>query len=200
MNDLVLKIEELKKEINPLVDKRIKELEENNDWFSELCFCLLTANYSAEGGIKIQNSVSDFSKHSKQELEDILTKLGHRFPKARAGYLYLAKQHKNKLEKLKKMENSNERREWLVKNVKGLGYKESSHFLRNVGYLDVAIIDRHILAVLHDYGLIKIPKTITKKTYLKIEELLRTLALRTNTEIGELDFYLWYMKTGTVLK
>ncbi|HPV43332.1 MAG TPA: DNA lyase, partial [Spirochaetota bacterium] len=25
------------------------------------------------------------------------------------------------------------RREWLVKNVKGLGYKEASHYLRNIG-------------------------------------------------------------------
>jgi len=29
--------------------------------------------------------------------------------------------------------NPFELREWLVENVKGLGYKEASHFLRNIG-------------------------------------------------------------------
>ncbi|GAJ17855.1 unnamed protein product, partial [marine sediment metagenome] len=29
-------------------------------------------------------------------------------------------------------------REWVVKNFKGLGYKEASHFLRNIGYKNFA--------------------------------------------------------------
>ena len=37
-------------------------------------------------------------------------------------------------------------REWLVHNVKGIGYKEAGHFSRNIGFTqDLAILDRHIL-------------------------------------------------------
>jgi N-glycosylase/DNA lyase len=81
-----------------------------------------------------------------------------------------------------------------------LGYKEASHFLRNIGFMDVAIIDRHILNILVEYGLIKRPKTLSKKNYLEIEKKLEKLAKKTRMSLGELDFYLWYMKTGKVLK
>ena len=58
-----------------------------------------------------------------------------------------------------------ERRAWLVDNIKGLGYKEASHFLRNIGFDDYAIIDSHILDLLERYNLIKQPKTLTRKKY-----------------------------------
>lgn len=92
-------------------------------------------------------------------------------------------------------------REWLVANVKGLGWKEASHFLRNVGFTDVAIIDFHILDLLARFHLIKSkPKTLNKKTYLEIESVLRRLAKRVNMNLAELDLYLWFMETGKILK
>lgn len=200
IRELISRIKTLEKEISPEVNRRTKQLKNNKNWFSELCFCILTANYTAEGGIRIQNSVKDFSKLSKIQIEKLLRKLGHRFPKTRAGYIYLAKKHKNKLKSLKQMKNSLERREWLVKNIKGLGYKEASHFLRNIGFFDVAIIDRHILSILIEYKIIKPIKTITKKSYLEIENKLKILSKKTNLSLGKLDFYLWYMKTWKVLK
>ena len=62
-------------------------------------------------------------------------------------------------------------RDWFLKNVKGLGLKESSHFLRNIGFGDkIVILDRHILRSLFNYKVIdEIPKTLTKKIYLEIE-------------------------------
>ncbi|MCK4265146.1 hypothetical protein KAW80_02185 [Candidatus Babeliales bacterium] len=60
-----------------------------------------------------------------------------------------------------------------MKNIKGIGYKEASHFLRNVGYNDVAIIDRHVLRFLKREKLIQeIPKTTTPKKYLAFEKIL----------------------------
>ena len=88
----------------------------------------------------------------------------------------------------------------MVNNVKGLGYKESSHFLRNIGFDDYAIIDFHIVDVLVNYNLINKPKTITKKKYLEIENVLKRLAKETNLTLAELDLYLWYMETGKILK
>ena len=91
-------------------------------------------------------------------------------------------------------------REWIVKNVRGLGYKEASHFLRNIGFDDYAIIDFHIVDILTDHKIIKKPKTLTKGKYLEIEDLLRNLANKTGLTLAELDLYLWYMETGKILK
>jgi N-glycosylase/DNA lyase len=91
-------------------------------------------------------------------------------------------------------------RDWLVKNVKGLGMKESSHFLRNVGYKDLAIIDFHIVDLLEREKLIERPKTITPKKYLEIEETLTKLGEKTSLNLAELDLYLWYLETGKILK
>ena len=91
-------------------------------------------------------------------------------------------------------------REWIVKNVKGLGYKEASHFLRNIGYKNLAIIDFHIIDVLVKNKIIKRPKTLTKKKYLEIENKLRTIAKKAKMTLAELDLYLWYMETRKVLK
>jgi N-glycosylase/DNA lyase len=38
------------------------------------------------------------------------------------------------------------------------------------------------------------------KKYLEIEQRLREFAKRAGMSLGELDLYLWYLKTGEVLK
>jgi len=93
-----------------------------------------------------------------------------------------------------------EAREWLVRNIKGLGMKESSHFLRNVGYKNLAILDRHILNIMKDEGIIEKPKSLTRKKYLEIEEKFNKMAKGFNMSPAELDLHMWCMKTGEVLK
>ena len=78
--------------------------------------------------------------------------------------------------------------------------KEASHFLRNVGYFDLAIIDKHIINLLVAENLIERPKSLSAKKYVEIENILRDLARETGTTLGELDLYLWYEQTGKVLK
>ena len=55
---LSAKIEELKKDkISKLISSRIKEFKtkrSSEEVFSELCFCILTANFNAERSIQIQ--------------------------------------------------------------------------------------------------------------------------------------------------
>ena len=94
----------------------------------------------------------------------------------------------------------NNLRDWIVKNVKGLGYKEASHFLRNIGFDDFAIIDFHIVDLLADYNLIKKPKNLNRKKYLEIEKILRKISRKTGLTLAELDLYLWYLETGKILK
>jgi len=130
-----------------------------------------------------------------------LKELGHRHPDARARYIALARAHADGLrEILDSCAGGREAREWLVRNVKGLGYKEASHFLRNIGYGDLAIIDLHIVDLLVSRGVVVRPKTLTPARYLEIESILRELASRTGLTLGELDLYLWYQETGKILK
>lgn len=84
--------------------------------------------------------------------------------------------------------------------MKGIGYKEGSHFLRNVGYLDLAILDRHILRCMDRNCWIDLPKTLTRKRYLDIEEKFKEISEEAGLRPGELDLYLWYMETGKILK
>jgi len=207
MNGLVDKIENLKKsEIGKLVEQRIEEFKNidkksNDELFKEICFCLLTANFNAEKSIKIQSKIGEcFLTDSKKELTEKLKNYGHRFPNTRAEYISESLKCKDKLKDIVQFRDKKALRDWIVNNIKGIGYKEASHFLRNVGFDDYAIIDFHILDILVNYSLLKKPKTLTKKKYLDIEILLRRLAKKTGLTLAELDLYLWYLETGKILK
>ena len=169
--------------------------------FKELCFCILTANFNAEKSIKIQKELGEcFLTDSKEILSQKLREGGHRFPNTRAAYISESIKCKDSLREIVQIHDGNALRDWIVENVKGLGYKEASHFLRNVGFDDYAIIDFHIVDLLVDYKLIEKPKTITKRKYMLIENLLKKLAIKTDLTLAELDLYLWYMETGKILK
>ena len=166
-----------------------------------MCFCILTANYSAEKCIKIQNEIGDcFLSDSKEDLANKLKECGHRFPNNRASYISESIKCKNILNNIVQHNDTNRIREWVVKNIKGLGYKEASHFLRNIGFDDYAIIDFHIIDLLVDNKIIEKPKTLTKNKYLEIENILRKIGEKTNLKLSELDLYLWYIETGKILK
>ena len=205
---LLESIENLKNsEVKNLVNTRIREFKENGaksngEIFIELCFCILTANFNAEKAIKIQTEIGkDFLTLTESQLAEKLKRLGHRYPNTRAKYIVKARKYKDSLKEVISSFNvEDELREWLVKNIKGIGYKEASHFLRNIGYTNFAIIDFHITDLLARYKLLEKPKTLTKKEYFKIENLLREIAGKSNLNLAELDLYLWYMETGKILK
>ena len=210
MNPLIATVKKHKNsDIKNVVDSRMNEFYElgeksSNEIFKELCFCLLTANFSAHGGMKIQKEINEgFFNLSEEELAKKLTELGHRFPNTRARFIFEARKYKDDLKNIiEDFSDDKSKREWLVKNIKGLGMKESSHFLRNIGKKNVAIIDFHIIDLLAREGLVEKPKnkSLTPKKYLEIENILRNLAEKTGTNLGELDLYLWYEETGKILK
>jgi N-glycosylase/DNA lyase len=201
-------IETLKKSgIKKLVEARTEQFKEmrekpSSELFKELCFCILCANFTAEGSIRIQNAVGDgFLNMPEKRLAQGLRALGHRFPDARARYIVEARRLKDSLKTIiASFNNEQKLREWLIAEVKGIGPKEASHFLRNIGYTDFAILDFHIISVLVRYGLIEKPRSLTNRRYLEIEKLLRHIARKANLNLAELDLYLWYMETGRVLK
>lgn len=181
-----------KKEIKNRL-KEFKRKKSDKKIFSELCFCLLTPQSKAricDRAIKkLEKSGLLFSMSEKQILPELK---GVRFANKKSNYIVEAR-------KLSDIKNT---REWLVENVKGLGYKESSHFLRNIGLGDnIAILDRHILKNLKELGVIKeIPKTLTKKKYLEIEEKMRAFSKSIGIPLDEMDLLLWSEETGEIFK
>ncbi|MFN7088617.1 MAG: N-glycosylase/DNA lyase [Candidatus Paceibacteria bacterium] len=208
MKDLASAILSLRgSKIRKMVASRIQKLKQNfsseKKVFSELCFCLLTANERATKAIEIQEKIGDgFLKLPKEKLVLFLKNHKYRFYNSRANYIIEARKHYGKLRKtFSKLETDNAKREWLVENVLGFGYKEASHFLLNLGFYSLAILDKHIINIMYKHGLIaELPKRLGKKTYLEYEAKLGTLCKKLGVSQGELDFYLWYMETGKILK
>jgi N-glycosylase/DNA lyase len=197
--------------VKSMVDERIAEFigvrEMDSDaWFEELAYCLLTAYSSARMGQLCVDALCDCGALMGGSLEEVAETLrcqGHRFAERRAAYIVEARRLAPDLKGIiQGFESTREARRWLVENVKGLGWKESSHFLRNVGYLDVAIIDRHILSNMREHGLVTAngKKGLTKRRYLEYEGMLKRVAEILRMTLGEMDLYLWYRKTGQVLK
>lgn len=205
---LIEQVLELKNsKIAEIVDERLKEFEEagraNYDTvFGELCFCLMTANFSADRCIKIQKEMGrGFSILSEEELRSVLKNAGHRFWPQRAEYIVKARACETGLCSL--VGTGKERREKLVQMIKGLGMKEASHFLRNIGFKDVAIVDFHIIDLLKREGLTDFDRKkggLTRGKYLEIERVLEDLARKLGMNLAELDLYLWYLETGKILK
>jgi N-glycosylase/DNA lyase len=213
IDGLVERVNELRQEsrVRKMVEDRMDEFRlvhgmDTYKWYEELVYCLLTAYASAAMGQRCVDALCHDNvllEGSEEDIRRVLVETGHRFPNKRSEYIHdtrgLAPMIK---ETLQGFDDSKEARTWLVKNVKGLGWKEGSHYLRNIGYFDLAIIDRHILNNLREFGLLDEDgrKGLTRKTYLAIEELLDVVAERLQLEPGELDLYMWYRKTGKVLK
>jgi N-glycosylase/DNA lyase len=198
-------------ELKALIDKRVNDFKEMNvresqAWFEELSYCLLTAYSSARMGQICVNALCDCGvlfEGTVDKVAETLRCQGHRFANKRAEYIVEARRLSSILKKkVEGFKSSRVARKWLVENIKGLGWKEASHFLRNVGYLDLAIIDRHILSNMIEFGLIHNDgkKGLTKKKYLEYEHILGVVASKIGLTLGEMDLYLWYRKTGEVLK
>lgn len=186
-----------------LIESRLSSFKElysasPENWFSELCFCILTAQAQAKKAIKIQEAIGTrgFLELSQEAITAVIREHGHRFHNKKAEYIILARRHATIKQELNGL-SSQEARNYLVKNIKGLGLKEASHFLRNVGYDDVAIIDRHIVRFLVKYNFIEAePTTITPAVYYRLEELLKQFGL----PLSRLDLMIWCHMTGSVLK
>ena len=212
MSSLINEIKQLRKlPISKKIQSRLKEFssfesKSQKEWFSELCFCILTANSRARTAIAIQKELGaeGFCNFSDKKISTAIKNNRHRFHNNKAKFIVCARPNvdiKDKVLTIIEKEGQQQAREWIVKNIKGLGYKEASHFLRNVGYFNLAILDRHILNLLVENKLInEKPKSLNRKTYLEIESIFNKLAKQVKMVPAELDMYMWYMKTGEVLK
>ena len=178
--------------------------------FSELAFCFCTPQSKAKSCWSAVSQLVASGKlysGSSQEIRKALHK-NVRFHNNKAGYILHARELFMKngnlriKEKLSGLGNPFDIREWLISNLKGLGYKEASHFLRNIGLgKDLAILDRHILRNLQKQGAIKeVPKTLTPKKYKEIESQMRVFSRKVGIPMEEMDLLFWSEETGEVFK
>ena len=177
--------------------------------WEELVFCIFTAGASARMGLGSIEAVRHLlARGTQDELAEALQRK-HRYPNSRSGYIVVTREflegdcRMRLRERLEGFEDPIERRDWLARErgIKGLGYKESSHFLRNVGLRGYAILDKHILRCLAEVGVIESPQPPpTRARYLATEERLRRFARDLGVDFDELDLVLWSMKTGEILK
>lgn len=197
------------------INKRLQEFRllhkgKDEDIFSELCFCILTANANA---LLCNEAVEELKKRdlllkgNAHEIRPILR--GRvRFHNKKADFIVRARNllRAGKCVNVKGKLNLQDilnTRDWLVENIKGFGYKEASHFLRNIGLgADIAILDRHILKNLKKYGVIdKVPASLgSKKVYMKIENKMRNFSKRTKIPLDALDLLFWSLQTGFIFK
>ncbi len=202
---------EVKEKIALQVEERLEEFErlrreaDQRELFKELVFCLLTPQSKAEEAWRATEELFSTGlafSGSEVEVAEVLKRV--RFRNAKARYVVRARRFffEVDLGDLLRRGNAATLREFLRREVLGYGLKESSHFLRNVGfYEEVAILDRHVLRSLKDFGVIaSLPKSLSRRTYLEIEHLMKDFSERVGIPFPYLDFVFWYLKTGRIFK
>ncbi|MCL4326838.1 MAG: N-glycosylase/DNA lyase [Candidatus Thermoplasmatota archaeon] len=200
-------LKEIVKNSDPLIDLRVKEFilagqSGKEKLFSELCFCILAANTSAEMGIRVMNSVNldHFLYSDLETLRSELKKVSCRFYNMRSKFIVDSRWIIDELPEIARTGDSMGTREYLAENLMGVGYKESSHFLRNVGKFECAILDKHILRMMNAWSGTDLKASLSKKKYLEIEDAFIKMSDMLNMKPGVLDLYMWKMATGKVLK
>ncbi len=212
VNDIKYMYEKLSDEINTRKNEfeNIGENAKEKDLFLELAFCVLTPQSKAKSAWQAIEKLKKNDLLFKGEADDFKEILNIvRFKNKKAEYLVLLREkftdengEVNVREELNKMSDVYERREWLVNNIKGVGYKEASHILRNIGFGEkVSILDRHILKNLLKLGVIQdIPSSMTVKKYMEIEKTMKNFAKDIQVPLDALDMILWYNETGEIFK
>jgi len=213
--EIVKELKEIYKKTKPDIEKRLEHFkdvwinEDDEEIFYELVFCLLTPQSKAK---VCWNSVLRLKKrgvHKNCQTNEICYDISNvRFKNKKSEYI--VKMHNDYFKKgrfllkdlLNKMPDSTEKRDFLVKNIKGMGYKEASHFLRNTGFGEnLAILDRHILKNLFLADVIdEIPSNMSRRVYEGIEEKMVLFSNKIKIPLAHLDFVMWYKEAGEIFK
>ncbi len=178
--------------------------------FEELCFAILAIQSSARSSDAAVAALKAEGLLWAGDAAQIARCLQHRtrFHNHKAAYVVRARDRffssgsPSLKAALDHFPDSEEARAWLVEEVDGFGYKEASHFLRNIGRgEDLAILDRHILRNLLRHRVIgRLPKSLTPRRYLDIEDRLQRFAERVGVSVGVLDLLWWSRQTGEIFK
>lgn len=182
---------------------------DDREIFAELVFCLFTPQSKARSCWTAVETLKEKELLFSAGAERLSAELRCvRFRNNKARYAveardrFLSDGGTSLVSKLRSFGSARQAREWLAQNVKGLGYKEASHFLRNIGRGEgIAILDRHILKNLVRFGVIpRVPASLTPKTYFSIEKKMEVFAKRIGIPFAHLDLLFWSNETGEIFK
>lgn len=193
----------------------VKPLEEKYLWW-ELSCCILSSQVpyplamAAADAIDANGFLLGTNKNSDillNQLTEILTtpldvdgqRRLYRFPMVRARNLTIAHSvvaltGSSLLGLISSFDNVIDLRIWLVKNIPGLGPKQASMFLRNIGMsYDLAILDRHVLNYMSKLGIYSGANLSISglKQYHQHEIALRKHAKKLDCKVGLLDWAIW---------
>jgi N-glycosylase/DNA lyase len=191
------RLDEFKEVFEKCDDRRI---------FEELTFCILTSAVGPRMGLNSLYAIKDELIHGGEEELYMKLKDEHRYPE-RAGYIvhtreYLKREYNFELKGLiLSFENPIDRRDFFASNkdIKGIGYLQASHFLRNIGFFGYALLDKNVLRSLYELGVIEnLKRPATRDTYIDIENRMRQCADTIEISIDELDLLLWSGRTGHI--
>ncbi len=208
------KILEIHKYVKKDVEKAIKGYKESwnkseKEVFAEIAFCILTPQSKAKNAWSAITKLVENNLLYEGNTEEIVEYLNVvRFKNNKAKYMIELRElmtRDGQLQPRKILEEQGDvlsKREWILKNIKGMGMKEANHVLRNLGFGEsIAILDRHILRNLAELNVIEeIPKSLTVKKYYEIEEKMKKYSKYANINMDELDLVLWYKEAGEVFK
>lgn len=166
----------------------------DEDIFYHLCFVLLVAGTKFSTTRSTVMALREMDYYSEdvtmKQLKEVVKH--QRFYNNKAWNLVQAKaQFSTILSHVKSNISWREKRDWLVEHVSGLGMKTASHFLRNMGCRELAVIDTHIIRFLNTHQ----PKN--KKDYLDIEREFLNVSSRNGLTPAVLDSYIWKVKSNT---
>ncbi len=189
------------------IKKRLVEFSAipKEEYFYELCFCICTPQSKAANAWQVQKKLAERNFYEKPfDPVDILNDKSHyiRFHNQKAQRLLEVREQWPEIKAVLESDMTNiEKRFWLFDNVKGMGLKESAHYLRNIGYRNLGILDRHILKHLVSCQVYsEIPNISGKKRYLEVEAKFQEFAEFIGIPIDELDLLFWSYEAGEILK
>jgi len=178
----------------------------SKEYFYELLFCILTPQSSQRNAeLTIEELKADDFRGKGFDPTSYLRDPRHyvRFHITKAKRLLVIRERYNEIERvlLEQHPTAFALRDKVIDLVPGFGLKEASHFLRNVGFSGLAILDRHIFKHLLSLKIIgRMPKSLTRKRYLLIEKKWLKFAKEYGISMEELDLLFWSMETGEIKK
>lgn len=198
------KKDEIKKRLGEF--KEIYEEADEKRIFEELCFCILSSGVGPKVAQKSIDNIRDQLFNGNEDILFMKLKETHKYPE-KVSYIIATRNYLNEefdlkiKEKLDSISDIQERRDFIANNkgIKGIGYVQASHFLRNIGYSGYAILDKNIVKTLFEFSLTEDTKPpSSKKRYLEKENKVKQLAEILDIHIDEVDLLLWSRRTGHV--
>lgn len=203
------------------IEERLEEFEEVGELsdyrlFIELVFVILTSQTEAKKAWSAAEELDDKNlllEGNEEQIAKVLERNEVRYEENKASYIIDNRKmlsqptlHNptNELKLKEKLDTSDleKTRGWLVENIKGIGWKGASHFLRNIGYGNgFGIISGHIIDQMNELDVLdSADQPSDKQDYIEAEEKLRKFSEEIDIDIKALDLTLWSMKTGEVFK